>query len=359
MADNGSTDDWSDILSERVGQERAKTPAAETQTSGDSAGGTPPPDPAAEEAAEEAAIEPASRSPPPPPPPRAVRTPAAERVEPELARRRRGPDQPGDGAPRPATGPRGHHTGTVHGGRPQPLDSLGPDYGGITTGWKVPATGGLPRTSPTGGTAVIPASSASMAAVAVPGATPIPGSSAPGRSAGTSAELVVRDLTRQMSARQETRAINILRGRAGTGSGPGLAAIIVLSAAAVFAGTYLWTQAVRERGALRVDERDLRAPEETELAVAETGPATLGTRTAPPAEKKTSPVVVKKTPPERPRRVTPVSEQPASKEPRRDPVEPEDDDAPLFVIEAPAPSSGGPEGPLTDEWAELGGPLFE
>ncbi len=110
MADNGSTDDWSDILSERVGQEKAKTPEAETQTPGDSAGGAPPPGPASEEAV----IEPGSR-----------------------------PRPPDDTAPRPASGPRGHYTATVHGGRPQPLDSLGPGYGGITTGWKVPTTGGL------------------------------------------------------------------------------------------------------------------------------------------------------------------------------------------------------------------------
>ena len=61
-------------------------------------------------------------------------------------------------------------------------------------------------------------------------------------------------------------------------------------------------------------------------------------------EKGVGPAVVKKTPPERPRRDTP---------------DPQDDDAPLFVIEASAPSSGGPEGPRADEWAELGGPLFE
>jgi hypothetical protein len=328
MADNSSTDDWSDILSERIAHEQAETSAAEAHASGHSAGHAPPPGPVSRNAIPGAA-----------PPP----------------------------------------------GRPP--GSPGPAYGGITTGWKTPDTGGLPAAR----------------ANAIPAAGAGPRVSGSARSAGTSPELVVRELTRQISARQETRAIDILRGGAGAGSRLGLGAIIVLSAAAVFAGTYLWTQAVRERGALRVAERGVRAPEETEPAVAETGPATVGTRPPPPLrgragvrgderphsplprspsltergdgpsgrrisqgtrsgplqEKKVGPVVVKKTPLERPSRAEPVPEQPVSKGDRRERLEIEDDDAPVFVIGAPAPSSGGRSRPRTDEWAELGGPLFE
>lgn len=248
MPDEGSTNDWDEILSRRLERDGQgspeRPPAAAAAGAGEEAVDSEP-QPAA--STREGA--------PPAPPAEEGRRPGASGTGEDRPPRPPRPSPPTSVIPRPAGGPRGHYTGAVHGGRAQPLDSLGPGCGGITTGWKVPTTGGLP-----GG-----------------GALPASGTPA---AAATSAELVVKKLTSQISARQETRALNILRGKGSSGSGLGLAMIMVLSAGAVFAGTYLWTQAVRERGILLTAEGAARAPEEIEeepaLAPEPSAPAPTG-----------------------------------------------------------------------------------
>ena len=282
--------------------------------------------------------------------PEAPAPPAADHTPPDSAA---GAPPPEDVVPRPASGPRGHYTATDGVGTPQPLDPLGSAYGGITTGWKVPTSGPLPAQVPAPAVGAAPPT----------GAMPAAGMRGPRRS--TSPTLVVRRLTHQLSARDETRALDILRGKADSGAGgAGLTVIVVLSAAAAFAGTYLWTVAVRETGVLRTAESEFGAPREAEEDPAR-GPkvaARLPEAATDPAAAAGRPAGEPEPSADRASAGGKVAAGTSSETPPRDQaapeVGPEVDDTLTPAPEPNVRSFRAVAKPQAEEWVELGGPLF-
>jgi hypothetical protein len=310
---------------------------------------------------------------------------------------------PEDVVPRPASGPRGHYAATDGVGTPQPLDSLGAEYGGITTGWKVPASGALPVQAPAAAPIPCPADAPARPAGTMPaaglrrpsrntnvtlvvrnpahqphpsGAMPAAGLRGPRRS--TSATLVVRKLTDQLSARDQTRALDILRGKADSGAnGAGLAAIVVLSAVAAFAGTYLWTVVVRETGVLRSAESEFGAPGEAE-GYPEHGPkvaahlpeaATDAAAAAGPPAGEPEPVAetgpVTAAGPEPPADQASAGEFAAEMSSETTPLDQAAQEVGPGVDDTPPPAPGphvrsfrAVAEPQAEEWVDLGGPIF-